>query len=646
MLVVRDVGSFNQMMQDLWSSDFVGFDTETTGLNPHHDELLLMSFATFNQHYVVVVPKIGRPVLQQLAPFFDSDDVDVVMHNAAFDMKFVLKNFGVMVKRPHCTYIVEQVLKAGLRSQGFSLAEVAARRVGVQLDKAVRAGFLDREDRSFSREELEYAALDAAVLLPIYEQQIVELDAENLGRVYDLEMQLLSTTVNMEYTGIKMNRAKLLEARPVVQGVIDRADVDIQDQIIRGGGATAILFSKDGYSAVNTGSPKQMLEAFQRMGIQVDSLSKKTLAEWDSTWQSKRRQVVDPDDDFHVGFSHPLLRMHAVRTAAAKLKGTYIDGILAESDPETGRVYPGFKQCGAVATGRYSSVKPNFQNLPQGNKLKDIGLEEYDIRSMVVSDSGKLFIIADYSGIELVILAAMSDDENLLHQILQGDIHSYVANSLFGDEIERVLGSVITQENRKNKELPFSFVRDLFKPVSYGIVYGSTGWNLYRTLSSKLASVNFHITPETADSWVERWKHELFPKTGQLLSDNARNAVTRGYTQSALGRRRRWDLDEIRRQRWMYEAAMREGMNQPIQSSSADMIKLAMLRVSRALDPRRGRIALTVHDEIVAEVDADYAAEAVSIIQCEMESAGYYLFPNLPAGAIVAEPKQSTKYDK
>jgi DNA polymerase-1 len=257
-----------------------------------------------------------------------------------------------------------------------------------------------------------------------------------------------------------------------------------------------------------------------------------------------------------------------------------------------------------------------------------------------------MFIISDYSGIELVILAAVSDDGNLIDQILQGDIHSYVANSLFGPQMDQVLGGRITKDNRKDKSQPFATVRDLFKPVSYGVVYGSTGWNLYRTLAAPLGSLGFHITQDECDAWVDRWKHELFPNTGKLLSDNARYAVTRGYTESVLGRRRRWDLNEIRKLDWMYNAAMREGMNQPIQSSSADMTKLAMIYVHGALDPARGRIALTVHDEIVAEVREDYADEAVVIIQREMERAGYDLFPNLPRGAVTAEPKKSTKYDK
>jgi DNA polymerase I-like protein with 3'-5' exonuclease and polymerase domains len=157
---------------------------------------------------------------------------------------------------------------------------------------------------------------------------------------------------------------------------------------------------------------------------------------------------------------------------------------------------------------------------------------------MFIPAPGRAFIISDYSGIELSILAAMSNDAQLTYQIIEGDIHSFVANSLIGDKIEQVLGERLTKKNRKIGN--HKVVRDLFKKVSYGIIYGSTGYNLYRTLYFDLLAIGITITQQECDVWVERWKHELFPGTGVVLATNSNYAVTRYYTESVLGRKRYW----------------------------------------------------------------------------------------------------------
>ena len=218
-----------------------------------------------------------------------------------------------------------------------------------------------------------------------------------------------------------------------------------------------------------------------------------------------------------------------------------------------------------------------------------LGLQAYDIRSMFISAPGRSFIICDYSGIELVILAAMSGDAALKSQILGGDIHTYVANALYGEEIKAALGDYINEENKGDKKRPFKTIRDEFKRVSYGIIYGSTGWNLYRTCGNTFATYGMHITREECDRWVEAWAHELFPDTGKLLDRNAEQAITRRYTASVLGRRRQWPIDVRSSNRSMF-AAMREGKNQPIQATSADITKLAMLRVQQHIDLGRARI--------------------------------------------------------
>jgi len=286
----------------------------------------------------------------------------------------------------------------------------------------------------------------------------------------------------------------------------------------------------------------------------------------------------------------------------------------------------------------------NFQNIVNKRKLEALGLGDYDIRSMFIPAQGCDFIICDYSGIELSILAAMSHDEQLTYQIIRGDIHSFVANQLCGDAIHRVLGDLITPANKKSNHTAKA-IRDLFKPVSYGIIYGSTGYNLYRTLYFELLGLGIPITQADADVWVERWKHELFPGTGQLLKKNSEYAVTRFYTESALGRKRYWPAD-IRFDKWRMLAAMREGSNQPIQATCADMLKTAMVHLDARLDKSRGRIVAPVHDELLSETRKDYTQEAVPIIKEVMENAARSMYPDADPMLFIAEPKVSDCYDK
>jgi DNA polymerase-1 len=238
----------------------------------------------------------------------------------------------------------------------------------------------------------------------------------------------------------------------------------------------------------------------------------------------------------------------------------------------------------------------------------------------------------------------MSGDENLAYQFLDGDIHSFVTNSLEGERLQRLFGSIITPELKENNSAA-KIIRDKFKSVSYGIVYGSTGYNLYRTLYFDLAGQGLHVTQEDADRWVEDWKNKLFPRTGKLLQQNSEYAVLRYYTTSALGRRRRW-LPEVRTDKWRMLAAMREGSNQPIQATCSDMIKMAMLRFDQTADLRRCALVACIHDELLIESDQDYTVEGMGIAKYAMESVAREMFPEADPRLFGAQPKSSNKYDK
>lgn len=639
-------GSFiNSCLVHPW----VAIDLETTGLDPYRDSILLVSIACPESVVVGIVPDLGPESLHALRPLLEAESVCKLMHNALFDAKFLYHYTGVMTVNMYCTRVAEQVLTAGL-SLSSSLKEVAQRRLGLTMDKDIRESFIGKVDTVFTAEQLLYSADDVRVLYPIYEQQRREIEEQDLQRVIDLEMRLLPIVIRMEYEGVCIDVEKLLAAIPDVKRLIMQSYRALQKVALTSGFSSFVLCDVDTYT---TFPPGKTIDLLRHLGVTVDSTNKRELVEWDvehKTAKRKRQVSLTEDDDaflaasIHRVFEHPVLQLLHVYKTAQKLHGTYLEGLLHRVNPVTGRIHPGFIQCGASATGRFSSSNPNFQNLPNKTKLDSIGLVNHDVRSVFIPSPGRLFIISDYSGIELAILAALSKDEQLIHQIIEGDIHTFVAMSLYGDAIVSVLGSPITKENRKHGV--HKQVRDLFKPVSYAICYGSTGYNLYRVLNPGFTELGFTFTRQLADEWVYRWKHELFPRTGPFFDACAKQAITQFYTTSVLGRRRRWDPAVLRSDTRRYHAAAREGMNQPIQSSSADMTKLAMVLVAQHLDPRKARIVASIHDELLVEADSDYAEEAAGIVQTYMEKAGYDLFPDAPHGLIKAEPKLSTCYDK
>lgn len=653
MIIVDTFDSFYEMYADLVSAPILYVDTECTGLDPYTSRFLLLQIYTGKHNYVIDFLKLDLSYLKQLQFIFEDKSKVKVFHNAVFDWKMIYHNSGIDTNNMHCTMVTDQILGAGIIS-GYSLADVSKRRLGIDVDKSVRSQFIDRDlTATFTKEELAYAALDVELLQAIYAQQRVEIQQKQLQRTYDLECRLLPVTASMEYTGLLVDAARLELAKPLVESLIHHATVGLQDAFIEHGAAEQIVFSRDGYLAIKLSSHLQLLNAFHKAGINVESTAGGVLSEWDAGWAQANSVVTDAvvgsdyregDDDDVSMFSHPLLKKHDIRSTASKLKGTFFDGIAKGINPVTHRLHPGFNQCGAGATGRYSSSGPNFQTMVKPSKIDAIGLDSRcHVRPLFIASPGYSYIIADYSGIELAVLAVMSGDTRLIEQVLRGDVHSLVANTLEGERIEKITGSLITSKNKK--EGAWAVFRDSFKKVNYSIAYGTSEFGMHKKQYMQLASVGCPITVKDTKRWLDVWKHELFPNTGEFLNSNARHAITRGYTESVLGRRRFWNAD-ARCNKSMAHSAMRQGMNAPIQSSSADITKMAMSLLHERLDRKHARLVATVHDEIIIEVLTEYAVGYKEIARSIMIEAGYILFPDAPRGLIEVEAFVSNCYNK
>ena len=659
MILVNNKYRFTKLLDVLDTATIIGIDTEFSNLDVYASTLLLISIAAAGEKYVLDMTTLPMAYLSQLKPYLENPAILKVGHNLTAEWKQFYHNCRIMMAGMHDTMIADQMINGGLPMR-FSLQEVANRRLGIALDKTIREEFIDwMPGQTFSQQQLEYSAMDAVYPLQIYIQQMQDIKEKELGRIYDLEMAIIAPTAIMEYTGTPVNRSMLEAMIEPFNRFVQQADKAFQDILIEFGAAEEILFTKDGYTVLNTGSSKQVLSALHRIGINLESMNSKIVQRWDLINNSKKRnkefeidyhilmddeEVADALDDYQL-LNNKVLRAYAFLTGAKKLVSTFIEGMIAAINPITKRVHPGFRSYGAHRTGRYSSAGPNFQNIPNDLKLELLGLGQYSIRKTIEAPKGRKLIIADYSGIELVILAVLSGDDLLMDQILNGDIHSYVVREIFHQPI--------TEKNKKTE--PFKSWRQGAKRTSYSNAYGTTGKNLSEQLNIDLAKIGIKYNPKEGNDIITQW-FTLFPKTAAYLENNARRAINDLYVTDAWGRRRNWDKNIIwfsppRERYWKQLAAGREGKNMPIQGTSATMTKLAIKLLWQTLDIKRARIIITVHDEIVVEAVDSYVEEAKRIMKWAMEEAIKQTLPSIAHNvgkyeSLSVEPKDSLRYDK
>lgn len=654
---------YNLAINTLNKAKYIGIDTEFTNLDVHSSRLLLLSIYDGNMSYVFDFTVLPIALLSKLKDVLESPDILKIGHNLTAEWKQLYHNARIMMCGMHDTMVADQLIYAGLNMR-FGLKEVAQRRLNLDMDKQIRTEFINwPQGATFTKEQIQYSGMDAIIPIRIYEQQIQEIKEKQLQRVYELEMNILAPTAKMEYNGVPVNKSMLEEMIEPFQRYMQKADQAFQDILIEHGAAEIITFSRDGYQTVNINSGDQVKEALQRIGIDIrdskgkPSLNSKVVQRWDmlqsikkkgkryKNWQIDYHALIDDEDvadalDLYLVLDNKVLRAYAFVKGARQLYSTFIIGLQKAINPITGRIHPGFRSLGAHRTGRYSSASPNFQNLPNDKKLKILGLGKYSIRKAIEAPKGRKLIIADFAGIELVILAALSGEEKLLEQILRGDIHTFVTQNVLGYK-------EITAKNKKDE--PHKIWRDASKTLSYGIAYGTTGRNIAETLNIMLGSTGYKITPEEGDKLIELW-FSFFPKTAAYLQANAQKALVDKYVTDAWGRRRNWSIDMLEN-KWQRLAAGREGMNAPIQGSSATMTKLATWYLWNALDQKRARMIITVHDELVFEVIESYVYTAVDIIKNKMQQSIADILPSLAneigrhEGTSV-DPKVSERYDK
>jgi DNA polymerase-1 len=397
----------------------------------------------------------------------------------------------------------------------------------------------------------------------VLSSRLVQGGLDGLWR--DLELPLAQLLSRVEGHGVRIDVAHL-------RGLADRVTQELA--------ALEAKIQELAGEPVNLGSPKQLGQLlFDRLGLRSERMKK------NKTGFSVDHEVLESMRDLH-----PIVAPILEHRELIKLKNTYIDALPPLINPATGRLHTSFRQA-VAATGRLSSTDPNLQNIPIRSEL---GRE---IRRSFIADPGKVLVSADYSQIELRILAHLSADPVLRKAFAEGiDVHTQTAAEVFGIPLEAVGPTE----------------RRVAKAVNYGLAYGQSDFGLARALD---------IPRTEARHYIERY-FERFATVRRFMDEIVEKARRSGASFTLLGRRRPIPGLGARDYR-ARSAAERVAQNTPMQGSGADIMKLAMLRVDRLLAQRRFRaeLLLTVHDELVLEVDADQADELCPLLVAEMEGA-------------------------
>jgi DNA polymerase-1 len=555
---VLDEAALERWIAKIEAAPLVAFDTETTSLDPLAAEIVGLSLAIepyracyvpLGHRYAGAPEQLGRDrVLGRLRGWLESPQRRKVGQNLKYDAH-VLQNHGIVLRGiEHDTLLQSYVLEAH-RTHGMdALAERHLGRRTITYEEVAGKGArqIGFEQVPIER-ATEYAAEDAEVTMQLHTvlHPRIEADPKLLDVYRRIEMPTSVVLQRMERHGVLID-APLLERQSEALGArmveLERAAHEAAGQ------------------PFNLGSPKQLGEIL--FGVLKLPVTKKTMSGAPST---------DEDVLAKLAEDYPLPKILLEYRGCSKLKSTYTDKLPRMVNPRTGRVHTSFSQATAV-TGRLSSNEPNLQNIPIRTP------EGRRIREAFVAPPGSLIVSADYSQIELRIMAHLSRDESLLRAFSEGmDVHRATASEVFG-----VPPAEVSAEQRRYA-----------KTINFGLIYGMSAFGLAAQLG---------IERDAARSWIERY-FARYPGVKRYMDDTRAQAKAQGYVETVLGRRL-W-LPEINSPNGPRRgAAERQAINAPLQGTAADIVKLAMIEVQRWLDAGglASRLVLQVHDELVLEV--------------------------------------------
>ena len=561
-----------QLLQNILTQKILSLDTETTGTDPIRAELVGMSFSyAENQAFYVPVPADrteAQRIVDKFKPVFENKETLKVGQNIKYDM-LVLANYGVEIQgEMFDTMIAHYVLQPELHHGMDYLAEIYLHYETIKIEELIgpkgknQKNMRDLDPANIYR----YACEDADVTLKlknVLEKELKQNDAESLFR--DIEMPLVPVLAYMERNGVRIDTEALKETSRHFTARMQQ----IEKEVHRLAGVE-----------FNIASPKQVGEVlFDRLKI-VDKPKK-----------TKTGQYVTSEEVLEsLKGKHEIVGKILEHRGLKKLLGTYIDALPQLINPQTGHIHTSFNQT-VTATGRLSSSNPNLQNIPVRNE------DGKEIRKAFIPDEGCEFFSADYSQIELRIMAHLSQDPHMIEAFRENqDIHAATAAKIYKEKLEDV-----TREQRSKA-----------KTANFGIIYGISVFGLAERLN-----IDRKEAKELIDGYFENYPH-----VKEYMDKSILEAREKGYIETIF-RRRRYLPDINSRNAVVRGYAERNAINAPIQGSAADIIKVAMVRIYRRFREEgiRSKMILQVHDELNFSVLPEEKEKVQQIVISEMESA-------------------------
>lgn len=583
---------FEKFVQTLEKTVVFSFDTETTDLDVFNARLVGMSFgwnpqitvkdnkvftdksisSITNTVYIPVGHEEGNQlninyILEKLKPILENPQIFKIIQNAKYEIN-VLKNYnidldGIIMDTMIASYVKAPTFKHGLKNQAFGYLGYEMTQIEELIGKGKTATTMDKIN---IETVADYACGDAKSTLELggFYAEHFETDQEKL--FYEIEEPLVSALAEIERNGVSIDTTYLKTLADELQTNICK----LEEEIFRHAG-----------EHFNVNSPKQVADIlFEKLKLPVKGVAKT------QTGYSTNAKILES-----LAHVHPIVDLLLEQRHYAKLKSTYVDALPQLINPKTGRIHTSFNQT-ITTTGRLSSSNPNLQNIPIRSEIGN------RIRAAFVPQDKEHYVIfsADYSQIELRLLAHVTEDETLVAAFRNNeDIHAQTASKVFGVPLEDV-----TKEMRRKA-----------KAVNFGIIYGQTSYGLSESLG---------ITPSEAKDIITRY-FETYPKIKKYMDKTIHQAHSLGYVETLYGRKRHLKDDLNSRIKSIKEFAERAAINAPLQGTAADLIKIAMIKLYEKLknSSYKSKIILQVHDELVLEVHKDEINEITALVKECME---------------------------
>ena len=560
-------------IKNLMNQNSVCFDTETTGLNPLTAELVGIAFSwevgkgfymPFSENR-----EEAQALIEQLRPFFESEGIQKIGQNLKYDIK-VLAKYNITVKgKLFDTMLAHYLINPDMRHNMDVLAETYLNYTPISIEELIgKKGKNQGSMRDVPLEkQTEYAVEDADITLQLKEHFEKELGEANTQKLFDdIEIPLLRVLAAMELEGINLNETFL-------NGLSEELDNDIK--------ALETKIYAEAGEEFNIASPKQLGDIlFDKLKL-VDKPKKTKTGQY-----ATGEEILS-----YLAKDHNIIQHILDFRGLSKLKSTYVDALPTQVEPSTGRVHTDYMQT-VAATGRLSSNNPNLQNIPirteRGRQVR---------KAFIPRSEDYVLLAADYSQIELRIIAALSKEETMINAFKNGeDIHASTASKVFNVPLNEV-----TREQRSNA-----------KTVNFGIIYGVSAFGL-----SNQTDLSRSESKELIDTY-----YTTYPKLRAYMNEQIDFARENEYVQTVLGRRR-YLKDINSRNAVVRGAAERNAVNAPIQGSAADIIKIAMINIYEKLQSGnfKTKMLLQVHDELVFDVYKPELETVKSLVKTEMENA-------------------------